>query len=161
MLRIAFALGLFLLWLSGVFVTPTMVMAAGIHVDAAWARPTFGNQKTSAAYLFISNAGPGEDALIAVKSAVARKVMLHSTVMDGNVARMRPLESLTLPAGKTIVFEPGGHHIMLMGLEAPLAVGDKVPLTLIFKNHPPLEVTARVMLQPPPLARGSFSGASE
>ena len=45
---------------------------------------------------------------------------------------MRPVESIELPAGKTVKLEPGGYHIMLLDLVKPLEVGEKIELTLTF-----------------------------
>lgn len=86
-----------------------------------------------AAYFSLHNNGAVDDRLIAVASDAARRVMLHASVAEGDVMRMISLdEGLALPAGETIVLEPGGNHIMLMGLTAPLAPGDTIKVALTF-----------------------------
>jgi hypothetical protein len=54
--------------------------------------------------------------------------------MDGNVMKMRAMPELDLPAGKAVELKPGGYHIMLMDLKAPLAKDTQLPLTLVFKD---------------------------
>ena len=139
---------------------PAPAMEGGIHVEGAWARPTLGGQATSAAYLWIANRGPREDALIGVTSPVAKHARLHTHVMDGSIARMRPVDAVELSVGKPVVFEPGAYHIMLTGLKRKLAIGDSIPLKLMFRHHAPLEIEVRVLVQPPSGTRGSHSGSS-
>ena len=50
--------------------------------------------------------------------------------MDGNVMRMRAIPTLDLPAGQTVELKPGGYHVMLMDLKAPLKKGEIVPIRL-------------------------------
>jgi periplasmic copper chaperone A len=62
--------------------------------------------------------------------------------MNNGVMKMRPLaDGLTLPPGKSITLAPGGYHIMLMGLTAPLKSGEKVPVTLTFEKAGEAKVT--------------------
>ena len=66
--------------------------------------------------------------------------------MDGAVMRMRPVEGIDLPPGQAVALKPGGYHIMLMNLRAPLTVGQTFPLHLTFANSPAEDV--QVMVQP-------------
>src|SRR3546814_18143186 len=74
--------------------------------DLPWARPSTG--KTGAAYFTIKNNG-ADDKLTGVTADVSAKVQLHDMEMDGNIMRMRKLDALPLPAGKTVNVPPGGH----------------------------------------------------
>jgi copper(I)-binding protein len=58
--------------------------------------------------------------------------------------KMRPVPSVALDTGKPVTLKPGGLHVMLMGLKAPLKAGDSFPLTLTFTHAPPLTVTVKV-----------------
>ena len=64
--------------------------------------------------------------------------------MDDGVMRMRQIAHIHLPPNKTVSLEPGGLHIMLFDLKAPLKPGDKVPMTLTFKDGSSKEITADV-----------------
>jgi copper(I)-binding protein len=65
--------------------------------------------------------------------------------MDGEVMRMRPVEGVRLPAGKTVELKPGGFHVMLMELKAPLVKDTSVPLTLVFRDAKGRETKQEVL----------------
>ena len=119
--------------------------APDISVGDAWARATGPSHSASAVYLTITNDG-GPDRLVGVSSP-AGDASLHSTSTQGGVMRMRPVEAVEIPAGSTVTLEPGGTHVMLAGLEAPLAAGTTFPLMLDFKRSEDqqVEVTVRSM----------------
>ena len=121
---------------------PALAGAEDIRLSDAWARASV--TATSAAYLTIENAGEDDDALVEVRSDVAEKVEIHDMTMEEMVMRMRKLDRLALPAGESVRLAPGGLHIMLIRLRAPLAEGDGVPLTLVFEKAGAVEVSARV-----------------
>ena len=102
--------------------------------------PMNGGQ-VAAGYMGISNEGDHSDRLIGVEASFAAKAMLHTTEFSADgVARMTHVEALEIPAGDTVVLEPGGYHIMLMGLDQPLTVGDMLPATLIFEQGGRVEI---------------------
>ena len=114
-----------------------------VAVTGAWSRATPTHAANGAVYLTLTS--PEADTLVGVSSPIAGSAMLHKMSMDGNVMRMRPVEGgLDLPAGKPVTLAPGGYHIMLMGLKAPLKQGQTVPLHLTFRNAAPEDVTAQV-----------------
>lgn len=57
---------------------------------------------------------------------------------------MQPIDSLELPAGDTVVLEPGSYHIMLIDLVAPLETGQEIEVTLTFENAGERVVTVPV-----------------
>ncbi|GFO81406.1 MAG: hypothetical protein A49_10330 [Methyloceanibacter sp.] len=90
-----------------------------IAISGAWARPTIGEGRVTAAYMTIGNAGSADDVLAGVTSPQAARVEIHETKMtDDGVMTMRPLASgLAVPAGGSVSLKPGGAHVMVMGLE--------------------------------------------
>ena len=54
------------------------------------------------------------------------------------------VSELTISAGKKVELKPGGYHLMLMGLKAPLKDGEKLPLTLKFEKAGAVVVTVNV-----------------
>jgi copper(I)-binding protein len=116
----------------------------GITIDQAWARATPGNAKTGAIYITVTNHASTPDQLTAASTPVAATATLHETTMDNGVMKMRPSGPVTIAPGKTFVFKPDAHHIMLEGLKAPLKEGDKVPLTLTFAHAGTRQVTVSV-----------------
>ena len=125
--------------------TPAWADSGGIKVDQVWARATPGAVKTGAIYLTVTNTGTTADTLEGeVSTPAAAHADLHEMKMANGVMQMRPVKSLTIEPGKSLVLEPNGYHIMLIGLKAPLKEGQTVPLTLTFEHAGKQEVTASV-----------------
>ncbi len=117
-----------------------------IDIDHPTARPTAAGQQVGGSFMTLVNKGAA-DRLLSVTSAVATSVQVHSMTMDGNVMKMRQLDALELPAGQTVELKPGGFHLMLVGLKAPLKAGDTFPMTLKFEKAG--EVVVTVNVEPP------------
>ena len=106
----------------------------GLKIEKSWARATLGRVKNGAAYLRIVNVGEIKDRLMMIKGGVAKRIEIHTHLMDNGVMRMRQVDGIDLPVGGTVEMKPGGYHIMLIGLYKPLKVGDFFPLTLVFEK---------------------------
>lgn len=102
-------------------------------ITGAWARPAQAGGN-SAGYFSITNKGPGADRITGARCRDANSVGLHEMTMDGMVMKMRPLKGLDLPVGKTETLAPGGMHLMMIGLKAPLQPGEKSPCTLFLEH---------------------------
>ena len=89
---------------------------------------------TGVGYLTVSNTGQRPDVLLAVESPVAARVEIHASSNVGGVSRMSRLKSVPVPAKGRAKLEPGATHLMLIKLKRPLAIGDKVPATLVFRD---------------------------
>lgn len=101
----------------------------------------FASAQIAAGYMGISNEGDQADRLIGVEVGFAAQAMLHTTEFSADgVASMTHVEALEIPAGDTVVLEPGGYHIMLMGLNQPLTECDMLPATLIFEQAGRVEI---------------------
>jgi copper(I)-binding protein len=113
------------------------------HPYASETPPT---AKTGAGYLSITNAGTEPDRLLEVRADFPR-VQLHVTEIDADdVARMRRVEALEIPAGATVTLAPQGVHVMFMGLTRPLEEGEKIDATLVFERAG--EVAVRFNVEP-------------
>lgn len=120
-----------------------------IGLSDAWARPTLGAGRTTAAYVIITNSGSNADRLTAVDAPGAGSVEIHTAGMENGVMRMRRLEGLDIPAGETVAMAPGGYHIMIIDVEEPVQVGATVPLTLTFETSGNVTIDATVSMTPP------------
>lgn len=90
---------------------------------------------TGAAYFHVENGGSEADRLIAAAADVSAVVEIHEIADNNGVMEMRPLtDGLEIPAGETVTLEPGGYHIMLIGLKHDLNAGDTFDLTLTFER---------------------------
>jgi periplasmic copper chaperone A len=117
---------------------------AGIAVTDAWMRASLGQVPTTAAYFRIENKGAGEDQLVGVSTPVAGMSHLHESVADNGIMQMRAVEALTVKPGESVQLNPGGLHVMVMNLKAPLKAGEKVPLVLRFEKAGEIKVEAEV-----------------
>ena len=105
-----------------------------IGVADPYARAVPPGQTNSAVFMTLSNGSGEEHALVAAESGIADAVELHNHVMDGGMMRMRRMERIDLGAGETVTLEPGGMHVMFIGLARQLEPGQQVELTLIFDD---------------------------
>jgi hypothetical protein len=119
--------------------------SGAITVRDAWARTSTSMELAGAVYLVIENSTGQADALTGAASPAAATVEIHQTVAGASgMMAMQPVDAVDLPAGETVTFEPGGYHIMLIGLSAPLEVGATLEITLTFEHAPSRTVTAEV-----------------
>jgi copper(I)-binding protein len=102
-----------------------------IQLGNAWARPTRG-EAPGAVYVAINNKGSADDRLVGAFTDHAAMAMVHQSELVDGVAQMRMAGEINIPAGKRIEMVPGGTHIMLEGLRAPLRTGDSFDLVLKF-----------------------------
>jgi copper(I)-binding protein len=109
----------------------------------AWIRATPGVD-VAAAYLTLRNSGSQPVLVTGVRSPAAESAMIHQTTLINGESTMRPHESLRIAPGETVRFAPGGLHIMLHGLKRPLAVGEEVPVTVLFEGGGSVTALARV-----------------
>lgn len=90
---------------------------------------------TAAVFLMIENSGADADRLIGGSTDVAEVVEIHEIVDNNGVMEMRPLtDGLEIPAGETVTLQPGGYHVMLIGLKQDLTAGSTYELTLTFEK---------------------------
>ncbi len=128
----------------GAQAAPALAQGAKIEIADAWARPSIGQSRNSAAYIMLTNRGTEPDRLVAASTPAAGKAELHTTVRDGDVLRMREVPAIDLKPGDAVAFAPGGLHVMLFDVRDPLKVGQQFPLTLRFEKAGEQQVTVTV-----------------
>jgi copper(I)-binding protein len=115
-----------------------------VSIGGAWVRAAQSGGM-SAAYMTITNGTLADDSLVAVSTPAAASASLHETSTDASgMTGMHPVDGIKIPAGGTVTLEPGGYHVMLMGLTGDLAAGQVVRLTLTFKTAGSIDVSAEV-----------------
>jgi periplasmic copper chaperone A len=116
-----------------------------LTIVKAVAPPSLVPTATSASvYLTVQNSGASADALVGVSTPLAEMAMLHETVIENDVATMPHVMRIEVPADGMLDMKPGGLHVMLTGLAAPLKLGDVVPLELAFEKAGLVKVEAVV-----------------
>jgi copper(I)-binding protein len=120
-------------WLAWTSTAANAVPADDVSICQAWLRPTAPGQKIASAYLHLT---AGRDLLLTGGSSPwAARVELHSMNLHDGVMHMRQLPSVGLPRGQPVKFQPGGMHLMLTGLKAPIRPDERVPVTLHFEDR--------------------------
>jgi copper(I)-binding protein len=129
-----------------------------IDVVQPWSRPAVAGG-TAAGFMTVTNRGKTADALVAVETTLAKRAELHRSSMTGGVMRMAPVDRVQLAPGASAIFAPGGLHVMLVGLKAPLKVGDRAPATLVFASGVRIKTAFVVSVTPPAgAATGGMGG---
>jgi periplasmic copper chaperone A len=123
----------------------TAAAEPSIAIANAWSRATPGGAGTGAAFFVIENRGANDDTLLGADAEVADSVELHTHIHDSGVMRMRAIERILVPAGGQATLRPGGDHVMLIGLRAPLVEGQTYTLGLTFAlaGHVVVPVTVK------------------
>ncbi|MFP4262786.1 MAG: copper chaperone PCu(A)C [Halomonas sp.] len=128
----------------GIALVSTTALADALSVEDAHVRAVPPVSTTTAAFMELDNAGEADRELVAASTPAARVAELHNHLDVDGVMQMRQVEAIPVPAGEGARLAPGGYHLMLIDLEAPLREGDEVALTLTFDDGETLEVTAPV-----------------
>lgn len=114
-------------------------------VSDAWVRPPVAADRPAAGYMTITNPGVDADRLIGASSPVATMVEIHETVAgESGMMGMQPVDEIEVAPGTPVVLEPGGYHLMLMGVSDMPAVGETVEITLTFELAGDIVVQAEV-----------------
>jgi len=132
---------------------PMEEMEPGLYVMDPWTRESPMLDLAGAAYMIIHNSTDADDALVGVSSPAAESVELHLSSMDEEgMMSMNQVDEIPILAHADAVLEPGGYHVMLIDLVAPLEEGAEVELDLEFMTADPQTVTAPVMAAAPMMA---------
>lgn len=112
----------------------TPLWAAEVQVTDPYARAVPTGQPNSAAFMQLENQSDEGVTLTGASSDVAEVVELHTHIQDQGVMRMRRIDGIELPPHQMVSLQPGGLHVMLIGLNRGLAEGEQISLTLSFSD---------------------------
>ena len=140
-------------------VSSVQAQEASLLFDESWIRGSVPGQKNGAGYLVMTNPSGQPAELASVRSDRADRVELHTIVREDGVAKMREVQGIPVPANGAVKLEPGGYHIMFIGLKQPFTPGESVPVILNFAGKDP--VTVEFAVQPPTYQpKGANQGAT-
>jgi copper(I)-binding protein len=111
--------------------------------EPPWAYATPTGAEVAAVYLKLTVAEA--DTLLSAATPFADRIEMHTSSEENGMMKMRPMEHVPLEAGKVFSFEPGGAHLMLIGLRQPLVAGMQFPITLTFERSGTLSTQVRVV----------------
>ena len=120
-----------------------IVKVGNITIDGAYTRATVQGQKVAGGFMTISSVGIA-DQLISGASPIADEIQLHTMSMDGNVMKMRQVNSIEVPSNSSVELKPGGLHLMFIGIKSPLIGGAAVPVKLKFAKAGEVEIKLSV-----------------
>lgn len=107
-----------------------VVDGLALEVSDAYVRGMPPGQKNTAAFMRLHNPAAEELVLVGAESPVAEKLEFHRHVHNAGMMRMVQQSQIVIPAKGEVVFQPGGYHLMLIGLKGFLRQGDRVALSL-------------------------------
>ena len=117
--------------------------AAAIAVRDVWVKAA--ENGMTAAFGRLSNTGPAEVRMVSATTAAADRMELHEVVPHDGAMTMRPKDGgFVIPAQADLELAPGGDHLMLMDLTAPLLPGTDIDLVASFEDGSTLPITAQV-----------------
>ena len=116
-----------------------------VSVHEPYVRLAPPNAPASAAFMVLRNTGARDVRLVRADNPASRVTELHTHLNEGGVMKMRPVPAVEIKAGGETVLKPGGLHVMLIDLKAPLKEGEIVPITLGFDDGSSKRVDARVV----------------
>lgn len=140
-------------FISALIIAAALALPAAAHeyklgdleIIHPWARASAGEAKNGAVYVEIVNNGATADRLIGAATTAAAHAELHMHVSENGIMKMRPVDGgIDVAPGAHVVLKPGGFHVMLMGLAAPLQEGSSFPITLTFEKAGTIEVSVSV-----------------
>ncbi|MBI3751383.1 MAG: copper chaperone PCu(A)C [Chloroflexi bacterium] len=116
----------------------------GVTVSDAWVRLPTGMSDSTAAYMTVTG-GAQADAILGASCAMASMAGIHETTTDASgMTGMHPVDRIEVPAGATVMLQPGGYHVMFEGLTQTLTTGQTVTIELTFEHAGKVLVQAEV-----------------
>lgn len=114
-------------------------------VTDSWGRPSPASAANAAFYMNIRNTGRTLDSLERAEIDICDDTQLHETnIDDDGVMSMAHIMEIDIPGGETVSLEPGGLHVMCLGLKSPLEAGEEIPIKLSFAETGELQVQAEI-----------------
>lgn len=130
--RAAFA-ATFLLSSLVVSATAGEVKTGDLKISEPWIRVTIPG-RPAAGYFHVHNMGGDADRVVSASSPSAKRIELHTHLMDGGVMKMRHVDAIDVPAKGNVELKPGGLHLMIFDLEKTVQAGHTMPVTVEFEK---------------------------
>ena len=118
--------------------------AASVAVEDAYVRSMPPTQTVTGAFMVFKNTTDSDRAVLSAESDVSDKVELHTHLHEDGVMKMRQVDKIDVPAGGETVLEPGGFHVMLIGLKQPLKLGQMVDIKFNIDDGSSVQIQAEV-----------------
>ena len=134
-------------FLVSLFFSHTAVAESSLTFDGAWIAEAPPSSRVMVAYMEIKNSGDQITKIVSATSESFKRISFHQTKQENDMAKMKHLDTLTIPAKGKLVLQAGSHHIMLFNPVKKLKAGDKVNLDLKLENGDTVKLTVPVKKQ--------------
>jgi len=122
----------FLLFFIAFLITTEIFAAPDIKINNAWIASTEEGDDMSVAYMSLLSS---EDVILtSITSPTIKTIEMHNTILEKGIMKMRMVHEIKIDHDKTFEFKSGGSHLMLMDFKGLLKAGQKVKITLHFKD---------------------------
>jgi copper(I)-binding protein len=115
-----------------------------IKIDHPWSREAPPNATVIAGFFQLKNLSTRDDFLISATTPVAERVEIHQHEMSDGVMKMKKIENVRVGTMKSVMFEPGGYHLMIFNPEQSFKQDERFPMTLEFRNAGKVEIELAV-----------------
>ena len=130
------------------FFSQTSFAASALSFDDAWIAEAPPSSRVMVAYMKINNASDKIEKIVSATSKSYKRISFHQTQNENDMAKMKHMSTLTIPAKGQLVLKAGSHHIMLFNPVKKLKAGDQVNLDLKLENGDIVKLTVPVKKQP-------------
>ncbi|GBQ26699.1 copper chaperone PCu(A)C [Gluconacetobacter azotocaptans] len=112
---------------------PGQASAAGdIEVRDAWLQIIRPERQIAGGYFTIENRGTDAHMLTGVTATACRDMFAHHTEQESTSETATLFTHMALPAQTTLVFPPGGYHLICRGYDGTLQPGRSIPVIFHF-----------------------------
>lgn len=118
--------------------------ADSLNIESAYVTALIPGQEVSAGYISITNLGDQDQILQSFSSSAAQMVQLHETTMSNGMMSMDRIDELVVPAGGSIDMQPGGLHLMIMGVDKEAFAGDSIDMQISFASGEVIDINIPV-----------------
>ena len=152
-MKVSFSMKQLSLLAAGLMLSAGVLAGAAdnITVQDPYVRLAPPNAPATGAFMVIKNSGDKDVKVLKADNPASRVTELHTHLNENGVMKMRPVPAIEVKAKGQAVLQPGGLHVMMIDLKAPMKEGDIVPITLSFDDGSSKQVDAKVVR---PMAAG-------
>lgn len=121
------------------------VRVGDLVIEGGWTREPPPGASVAGGYMTITNTGDASDTLVGGSAPFAERFEVHEMAVEDGMMRMAPVPGgLLIPAGESVMLQPGGYHVMFMGITDAPAAGETASVTLRFEKAGEVTLTLPV-----------------